>query len=322
MKQRKDSGKVELSIVIPVFNEEENVGLLYDRLKAVLKELDKDYEIVFIDDGSSDNSFQVLKGLNKKNRDIKIIQFRKNFGQTAALAAGFDYARGEVIVTLDADLQNDPQDILLLLEKMNEGYDLVSGWRKNRQDPLLTRRVPSYFANCLISWFTGVGLHDYGCTLKAYKKEVVKNISLYGEMHRFIPALASWSGVSIAEVSVRHYRRKHGRSKYGLSRVIKVLLDLFTVKFLLSFSTKPIQIFGLWGIFSLFLGVISGVAVVLMKIIRSTNMTGNPLLYLTILCFIVGVQFIMMGLLGEIMVRTYHESQRKPIYIVKQIVES
>lgn len=312
---------IDISVVVPVFNEELNIKPLCEGLRKVLEGLSKAYEILFIDDGSSDNSFQVLKELHEKHPNIRLIQFRRNFGQTAALAAGFGYARGDVIITMDGDLQTDPRDIPLLLNKMAEGYDLVSGWRKRRKDPFLTRRLPSYFANWFISWFTGVKLHDYGCTLKAYRQEVVKNLHLYGEMHRFIPALASWGGVSIAEIPVRHYPRKYGRSKYGLSRVITVLLDLFTVKFLLSFSTRPIQVFGLWGILSLFLGGVSGLAVVLMKVIRKIDMTGNPLLYLTILLFVVGIQFIMMGLLGEIQVRTYYESQKKPTYVVKKIIE-
>lgn len=312
---------IDISVVVPVFNEEPNIKPLCEGLRKVLEGLSKAYEILFIDDGSSDNSFQVLKELHEKHPNIRLIQFRRNFGQTAALAAGFGYARGDVIITMDGDLQTDPRDIPLLLNKMAEGYDLVSGWRKRRKDPFLTRRLPSYFANWFISWFTGVKLHDYGCTLKAYRQEVVKNLHLYGEMHRFIPALASWGGVSIAEIPVRHYPRKYGRSKYGLSRVITVLLDLFTVKFLLSFSTRPIQVFGLWGILSLFLGGVSGLAVVLMKVIRKIDMTGNPLLYLTILLFVVGIQFIMMGLLGEIQVRTYYESQKKPTYVVKKIIE-
>lgn len=311
----------KVSIVIPIFNEKKSVRLLYSQLKNTLDDLGKSYEIIFIDDGSIDNSLSILKDIQGQDRSVRIIQFRRNFGQTAALSAGFDHSRGEIVITLDADLQNDPQDIPKLLAKVEEGFDIVSGWRKERKDTLLSRRIPSIFANRLISWLTGVKLHDYGCTLKAYKKEVVKNLNLYGEMHRFIPALASWSGISIAEVPVSHHYRRHGRSKYGLTRVVRVILDMITVKFLLSFSTKPIQIFGLWGILSLFLGAISGAAVILIKITHGIDMTGNPLLYLAVLCSIVGTQFIMMGLLGEILVRIYHESQKKPIYVVKEIIE-
>jgi len=248
------------------------------------------------------------------------VVFRRNFGQTAAISAGFDYAEGDIIITLDADLQNDPEDIPLLLKKIDDGFDVVSGWRMDRRDPFLTKRLPSHISNWLISLFTGVKLHDYGCTLKAYKKEVVKNIKLYGEMHRFIPALAEWIGASICEVKVKHFSRKYGKSKYGFSRIGRGLLDLLTVKFLLSFSTRPIQIFGKFGIVSIFLGFFSGVVLIIMKVVHRVNMTGNPFLYLSILFFLVGTQFISIGLLGEIISRTYHESQNKPIYFVKEIL--
>ena len=311
----------DISVVIPIFNEWENIETLYSQLKHVLDNTNKSYEIIFIDDGSTDGAFNLLKDLHQKDINVKAIKFRKNFGQTAAMSAGFDYARGEVIVTIDGDLQNDPQDIPRLLEKVDEGFDIVSGWRAERKDPFLTRRLPSYFANKLISWVTGVKLHDYGCTLKAYKREVIKNVNLYGEMHRFIPAVASWMGISEAEIKVKHRPRKHGKSKYGLSRTLKVILNIITVKFLLSFSSKPIQIFGLLGLFSLVFGGISGLVVVLMKIVMQVDMTGNPLLYLAVLFFIVGIQFMMMGLLGEILVRVYHKVQNKPTYAVKEILD-
>ena len=308
----------ELSIVIPILNEEQNIKLLYSQLKPTLDSLNKDYEIIFVDDGSRDGSFGVLKDICQQDRKVRAVRFGRNYGQTAALAAGFDNAQGSVFITMDGDLQNDPQDIPRLLKKMEEGYDIVSGWREKRKDPLFTNKIPSRIANRLISIITGVRLHDYGCTLKAYKKEAIKNINLYGEMHRFLPALASWNGVSIAELPVKHHARKHGKTKYGLSRVSRVVLDLITVKFLLSFSTKPIQLFGGWGILSLLFAGVSGIAVILMKFLHGKDMTGNPLLYLTILLFVVGFQFIMVGLLGEMMSRIYHQSRKHPTYIVKE----
>ena len=311
----------DISVVIPIFNEGKNIETLYSRLKRVLDDTNKNYEIIFIDDGSTDGAFNLLKELHQKDTNVKVIKFRKNFGQTAAMSAGFDYARGETIITIDGDLQNDPQDIPRLLEKIDEGFDIVSGWRVERKDAFLTRRLPSYFANKLISWVTGVKLHDYGCTLKAYKREVIKKVNLYGKMHRFIPAVASWMGIAEAEIKVKHHPRKHGKSKYGLSRTLNVILDLITVKFLLSFSTRPIQIFGLWGLLSLIFGGISGLVVLLMKIMMGVDMTGNPLLYLAVLFLLVGIQFIMLGLLGEILVRVYHEVQNKPTYAIKEVLD-
>lgn len=311
---------LELSVIIPILDEEQNIKLLYSQLKSTLGTLNMAYEIIFVDDGSQDNSFNILKTIARQDKTVKAIRFGRNYGQTAALAAGFDHAQGNILITMDGDLQNDPQDIPHLLNRMQEGYDIVSGWRLRRKDPLFTKKIPSWTANWLISVITGVHLHDYGCTLKAYKKEAVKDINLYGEMHRFLPALASWNGVSIAELPVRHHHRKYGKTKYGLSRIARVILDLITVKFLLSFSTKPIQLFGGWGFLLLFFASISGLAVILMKILQNKDMTGNPLLYLTILFFVIGLQFIMMGLLGEIMARIYHESRKHPTYIIKEIV--
>lgn len=310
----------ELSVIIPILNEEQNIKPLYSQLKSTLDALGRSYEIIFIDDGSCDNSFNVLKAIRQQDKTVKVIRFGRNYGQTAALAAGFDYAQGNILVTMDGDLQNNPQDIPHLLGKIEEGYDVISGWRKNRKDPLFTKKIPSWIANRLISVITGVYLHDYGCTLKAYRREAIKNISLHGEMHRFLPALASWNGVSIAELPVRHQSRIHGKTKYGLSRTGTIILDLITVKFLLSFSTKPIQLFGGWGFLSLFFGGISGVAVILMKILQNKDMTGNPLLYLTILLSVVGVQFIILGLLGEVLARIYHESCKHPTYIIKEVI--
>lgn len=309
----------EISVVVPVLNEQDNIGPLHQQITEALT--DKyDYEIIFIDDGSSDGSFSVLTRLQKGDNRVRIISFRKNFGQTAALSAGFAHARGNIIVAIDADLQNDPADIPKMVAKLDEGYDVVSGWRKKRHDNAVTRLLPSKIANRLISCITGVKLHDYGCTLKAYRREVLAETKLYGEMHRFIPALASWSGAHISEMVVNHRPRTAGATKYGLARTWKVILDLITVKFLLSFSTKPIQLFGGWGLISFFLGSLSGLAVILMKIIKKTDMTGNPLLYLSILFLVISAQFILMGLLAELLVRTYHESQNRPTYVIKEII--
>jgi len=310
----------DLSVVIPSFNEEENIKLLYPKLKSVLEGLKKNYEIIFVDDGSTDQTYDFLRKICKDDENVKALVFRRNFGQSAAISAGFDYARGDIIVTLDADLQNDPEDIPRLLEKMNQGFDVVSGWRVNRKDPFLRRRLPSYISNWLISLFTGVKLHDHGCSLKAYKKEVAKEIKLYGEMHRFIPALASWVGASICEVKVRHHPREYGKSKYGFSRINRGFLDLLTVKFLLSFATRPIQIFGKFGLISVFLGFVCGIVLIVMKFIHGVDMTGNPFLYLSILFLLIGGQFISIGLLGEIISRIYHESQNKSIYSVKEVL--
>jgi len=310
----------ELSIVIPIFDEEKNLEPLYSGLKSVLNSLSKPYEIIFVDDGSSDGSFNILKTIRQKDETVKVIRLSKNYGQTAALAAGFEHAKGNVLIPMDADLQNDPQDIPNLLNKMQEGYDIVSGWRKQRQDPLFTKKIPSLIANRLISIITGVSLHDYGCTLKAYKKDVIQNIQLYGEMHRFLPALASWRGVSMAEIPVKHHARKHGKTKYGLSRTGRVVLDLITVKFLLNFSTRPIQLFGGLAFLLFFLGFISGVSVILMKLFQAKDMTGNPLLYLTILLLVGCLQFIMMGLLAEIIIRFYHQSNKNSTYAIKELI--
>jgi len=309
-----------LSVVIPIFNEEGNIGPLYSRLKESLEDLQVDYEIIMVDDGSTDGSFEILKGLQAKDPLLRVVHLRRNFGQTAAFAAGFDYARGEVIVTLDADLQNDPADIPALLDKIEEGYDVVSGWRVERKDPFLSRRLPSMMANSLISKVTGVRLHDYGCSLKAYRREVIEAIDLYGELHRFIPALASWMGISLAEVPVSHQERRFGRSKYGLSRTIKVLLDLLTVRFLLSYSTRPIHIFGSVGLLAFLVGILLGGYLTYIKFAYHQDIGGRPLLLLAILLMVVGIQTVTMGLLGELIVRTYHEAQDKPIYAVREVL--
>ncbi len=312
---------MDLSIVIPLYNEEENVELLYEQLKATLNELGREYEIIIVDDGSTDRSFDVLKRLHEDDKRLKVIRFRRNFGQTAAFAAGFDRSQGQVVITLDADLQNDPADIPLLLEKIEEGYDVVSGWRLHRQDPFLTRRLPSIIANRLISHVTGVHLHDYGCSLKAYRREVVKNVQLYGELHRFIPAIASWMGISVAEVPVRHRPRRFGKSKYGLSRTSKVLLDLLTVRFLLSYSTRPIHIFGGMGLISFAVGIGLGGYLTFVKFVLGQNIGTRPLLLLAILLMVLGVQLISIGLLGEMVVRIYYEALGKPIYAVREVLD-
>ena len=308
-----------LSIVVPLYNEEENIPTLYEKLKENLDPLEKEYEILFVDDGSTDRTLSILEEIQSKDKRVIILSLRRNFGQTAAFAAGFDFARGDVIVTMDGDLQNDPADIQKLLELIKDN-DLVSGWRKNRKDPFFSRRLPSLIANWLISNVTGVKLHDYGCSLKAYRRDVIKNLKLYGEMHRFIPAVASWYGVRVAEVEVRHFPRLRGSTKYGISRTIKVVLDLITVKFLQSFSTKPIQFFGPAGILSGFLGFLISLYLSIDKIFFGKNIGGRPLLLLGALLIIVGIQLIGMGLLGEMLVRVYHESQRKPIYVIKKIL--
>jgi len=312
----------DLSIVIPILNEAENLEPLFAQLTDVLDRTGRNYEIIAVDDGSADDSFVILKRLHEGNPRIKVLRFRRNFGQTAAFAAGFEHARGEVVVTIDADLQNDPADITRLLDKMDEGYDVVSGWRKDRQDRFLDRKLPSMIANWLISVVTGVHLHDYGCSLKAYHRDVVKNVHLYGELHRFIPALASWMGVSVAELPVSHNRRRFGKSKYGLSRTVRVLLDLLTVRFMLSFSARPMQLFGGIGLLSFALGVIGGLYLSSLKIIYGYRyQIDRPLLLLSILLMVIGVQMVSMGLLAELVVRTYHETQGKPIYVIREVIE-
>lgn len=310
---------MSLSIVIPVYNEEENVPLLHARLHEVLDPLHLEYEIIFIDDGSTDRTLSLLEDIQSRDKRLVVLSLRRNFGQTAAFAAGFDFAQGDIIVTMDGDLQNDPGDIPKLIEHI-EKHDLVSGWRKNRQDPFLTRRFPSMIANWLISNVTGIKLHDYGCSLKAYRREVIKNLKLYGEMHRFIPAVASWYGVRVTEVETTHHPRLRGKSKYGISRTIKVVLDLITVKFLQSFSTKPIQFFGPLGVVSACIGFLISLYLTVDKLFFGHNVGGRPLLLLGALLIIVGIQVIGMGLLGEMLVRVYHESQRKPIYVIKKIL--
>jgi len=309
---------VDLSVVVPIYNEEENIPILHGRVTDALTAAKLDYELILVDDGSSDNSYPALKLLAAKDARVKVVRFRRNFGQTAAMAAGFDLASGRVVVPMDGDLQNDPLDIPLLLARIDDGYDVVSGWRKERKDTFINRRLPSILANSCISRLTGVHLHDYGCTLKAYRREVLEDVNLYGEMHRFVPALASQVGARVTEMPVRHHERLHGQSKYGISRTMKVILDLMTVKFLLSYSTKPIQLFGRWGIYTLCAGMLSGAATVYMKLFEQMSMNRNPLLILTAFLLFMGVQFIVLGLLAELSARTYYEAQGKPIYNIKE----
>ncbi|MBI5203458.1 MAG: glycosyltransferase family 2 protein [Nitrospirae bacterium] len=308
-----------VSIVVPLYNEEENVDILHERLREALEQMGLEYEILYVDDGSTDTTLSKLEAIQLKDKRVVVLSLRRNFGQTAAFAAGFDFARGDIVVTMDGDLQNDPKDIPRMLELIKD-YDLVSGWRKKRKDPFFTRRVPSILANWVISKVTGVKLHDYGCSLKAYRRDVIKNLKLYGEMHRFIPAVASWYGVRVAEVETTHYPRLRGKSKYGLSRTVKVILDLITVKFLQSFSTKPLQFFGPIGLFSGAMGFLISLYLSIEKIFIGKPIGGRPLLLLGVLLIIVGIQLIGMGLLGEMLVRVYHESQRKPIYVIKKVI--
>jgi glycosyltransferase involved in cell wall biosynthesis len=308
-----------ISVVIPIFNEERNIAPLYRGLKAVLEGMEAEYEVIFIDDGSDDAGNTVLQEIAEEDKGIKVIQFRKNFGQTAAIAAGVEHARGEVIVTMDGDGQNDPKDIPRLLEKLEQGYDVASGWRNNRKDPFLNKKFPSAVANRLISWLTGVKLHDYGCTLKAYRREILKDVRLYGEMHRFIPAYASWVGARITELKVAHHPRKHGRSKYGLSRTTSIILDLITILFLQRYSTKPIRLFGGAGMLLLVLGGLTGIFVLLRRIIWG-GVWISPMILISFLFITMGVMFILLGLIAEIIIRTYHESQAKPIYAIKSTV--
>ena len=314
-----DEPRPSLSIVIPIFNEEDNVPLLAEEIRQALDPRGVAYEVVAVDDGSTDGTWSRLEAVRARDPRWVLVGLRRNFGQTAAMSAGFDHVLGDVIVTLDGDLQNDPADIPRLLDLAKE-YDVVSGWRKNRQDPLLSRRVPSLLANWLISKVTGIRLHDYGCTLKAYRREVVAHLHLYGEMHRFIPAIASWMGISLTEVETHHRPRRFGRSKYGIARTLRVILDLITVKFLLSFATKPIQVFGLLGLLASGAGILIALYLTVLKLLFGAQIGSRPLFFLGILLILVGVQLTVMGLLGEMLVRVYHESQRKPIYMVKRVL--
>ena len=310
---------IDLTVVIPVYNEEENVQRLHERLDKALLSMGQSYEIIFVDDGSTDASAARLRTVQQGDPHVRVIRLRRNFGQTAAFSAGFDHARGAVVITMDGDLQNDPADIPRLLEKIAEGHDIVSGWRVKRQDFFLTRRLPSRIANALISKMTGVPLHDYGCSLKAYRAEVVKGIRLYGEMHRFIPAIARWMGVTVAEVPVNHFPRQFGRSKYNITRTVRVLLDLLVVVFLLNYSARPMHILGFSGLVSFSMGSLIGLYLTFEKMVYQVSIGNRPLLLLSVLLIVLGVQSLSMGFLGEMLTRIYYESQHKPIYTVREI---
>ncbi|WOB43027.1 glycosyltransferase family 2 protein [Thermoleptolyngbya oregonensis NK1-22] len=308
-----------LSVVVPIYNEVESLPRLIEAIASTLQASGMDYEIVCVDDGSKDGSTALLKQLAQQRTDLRAVLLRRNYGQTAAMAAGFNHARGAVIVTLDGDLQNDPADIPMLVAKLNEGYDLVSGWRKHRQDAALTRLLPSKIANALIGSVTGVKLHDYGCSLKAYRTEVVEDMNLYGELHRFLPALAYIEGARITEVPVRHHARQFGKSKYGLGRTVRVVMDLFTIAFMKKFLTRPMHVFGLWGLVLMSTSTLVGLYLGFLKFVRGQDIGDRPLLILAVVLFLAGVQLFCFGLLAELLMRTYHESQGRPIYRVREV---
>lgn len=311
---------MELSIVIPVYNEEENVEPLVQEIKSALEQLGKGYEIVIVDDGSTDGTFEVLARLHEREAHLRVVRLKRNFGQTAALAAGLAHCEGKIIVTMDGDGQNDPADIPALLAELDKGNDLVTGWRFSRQDSFISRRLPSRIANRLISWTTQVKVHDYGCTLKAMHSDVAKNLKLYGEMHRFIPAIAHERGARIAELKVHHRPRLRGTSKYAVTRTLRVVLDLLTVKFLISYSTRPSHIFGPIGVISGGVGFLIGIYLSFEKFFRGVTIGNRPLLLLAVLLIFIGFQFITMGLLGEMLARTYHESQGRPVFVVGEFL--
>jgi glycosyltransferase involved in cell wall biosynthesis len=312
---------IRYSIIVPLYNEEENIHPLYARIVRAMLEVPGSYQIIFIDDGSRDSTYAILSEIADADPRVVIIRLRKNFGQTAALKAGFDFARGEVIVSLDGDLQHDPAEIPAFIAKLDEGYDIVSGWRYDRQDAWLTRRLPSRAANWLLAKLSGLDLHDFGTTFKAYRQEAIKDLPLYGDSHRFIPALASWSGATIAEIPIKNINRKSGKSNYGISRTFTVLLDLICLKFLLDYSTKPLQFFGSWGLLSSTLGSATALFLVYEKLFQHVEIMKQhgPLLFAALLLIVCGIQLVSVGLLGEMMSRTYYESQRKPTYSVRQI---
>jgi len=308
----------DVSVFLPVFNEAPNLLPLHAKLDEALKTLGRSAEIIYVDDGSSDGSLRILREIAQLDPRVRVVALRRNYGQTAAMAAGIDAAEGKVLIPMDADLQNDPADIARLLQKLDEGYDVVSGWRKNRKDKMVTRKIPSMLANRLISWIGGVPLHDYGCSLKAYRRESLEDVRLYGEMHRFIPIYAAWAGARVTEIPVEHHARTMGKSKYGLSRTIKVVFDLMTIKFMASYHTKPIYVFGSFGLLAFVISLLSGLYAVFLKIFHKADFVQTPLPVLSVVMFAVGVQFLLMGLLAEMLVRTYHESQAKAIYAVRE----
>lgn len=316
--------EVDISVVIPIYNEEENIPILYKKLKDVLSKLQekdgKSYEIIFVNDGSKDRSWDIIKDIAKEDKSVIGVNFRRNFGQTAAMSAGFEVANGKVIITMDGDLQNDPEDIPKLLEKIEEGYDIVSGWRKDRKDTFINRTLPSKIANWLISKVTGVHLHDYGCSLKAYNSEIAKNLDFYGEMHRFLPALAKPLGAKVVEIPVKHHPRVYGKSKYGISRTFKVIIDLVLVKFLLDYRTKPLRVFGGLGFILSMVGFLIMFYLSCQKLCFGESIGDRPLLTFGVLMFITGIQLVSTGIVAELITRTYFESQGKRPYIIKEIV--
>ena len=320
-KDNQNYSEVYLSVIVPIFNEVESLPVLIAKIADVLQESKRSYEIIAVDDGSQDGSAELLQKLARSRHDLVAIIFRRNYGQTPAMAAGFQYAKGKIMITLDGDLQNDPADIPKLVAKVEEGYDLVSGWRKNRQDNRLTRLLPSKIANWMIGGVTGVKLHDYGCSLKAYRREVISDMNLYGELHRFLPALAYIEGAKITEIPVRHHARRFGQSKYGLGRTFRVVMDLLTIFFLKKFLTRPMHIFGLGGLILLITGLLLGTYLTFLKLIIGLSIGHRPLLILAVLLILTGIQLLISGLLAELIMRTYHESQKRPIYRVRQVVK-
>jgi len=308
---------MKLSLVVPAYNEAENLPILAKEIRSLLGGM-FEYEVIFIDDGSKDNTILALKKIAQEDSTCKVISFRRNYGQTAAMSAGIDAAKGEVIIPLDADLQNDPSAIPDLLKKLDQGFDIVSGWRKKRHDAFITRKIPSWIANWIISRITGVHLHDYGCSMKAYRARVLKDVRLYGEMHRFIPAYAAWYGARVAEIPVNHRARKFGQTKYGITRTFRVILDLLTVKFLTKYATKPMHFFGKIGFYSLFLSILSGIFALYLREWQDISFISTPLPLLTIFLILIGILFILLGLLAEIIIRVYFEGQNKKIYLVKE----
>src|SRR5688500_2852370 len=306
----------ELSLFLPVLNEEDNLRPMHEKIRAALDSLGKSAEVIFVDDGSTDRSLEILKEIAADDPRVRVISLRRNHGHTAAMSAGIDAATGDILIPMDADLQNDPADIKRLLDKLDEGYDVVSGWRKNRQDKLISRKIPSQIANRVISWIGGVPLHDYGCSLKAYRRDVIQDVKLYGEMHRFIPISASWAGARVTEIPVDHHARTMGKSKYGISRTIKVIFDLMTIKFMASYQTKPIYVFGTFGMLAFLLALIAGIWAIVLKF-YGTSFISTPLPVVAVVMLAISVQFFLMGLLAELSVRTYHESPDKAIYAVR-----
>jgi glycosyltransferase involved in cell wall biosynthesis len=315
----------ELSLFLPVLNEEENLRPMHAKIQEALKSLGKTAEVIYVDDGSTDKSLEILREIAAGDERVRVISLRRNYGQTAAMSAGIDAAKGDILIPMDADLQNDPKDIARLLEKLNEGYDVVSGWRKNRQDKLISRKIPSQIANKIISLIGGVHLHDYGCSLKAYRRDVLQDVKLYGEMHRFIPIYASWHGARVTEIPVEHHARTRGVSKYGISRTVKVVFDLMTIKFMAEYHTKPIYVFGTFGLIAFIASIFAGLYALFLKFAHlfrlpqyHADFVETPLPILCIVMFAISIQFFLMGLLAEMLVRTYHESQDKTIYAVRE----